>query len=509
MLTGSFHVREKPGGTVNGGRRALLYHRGRRAAAWPLAVAMAAGLAFGPGAGPVRGGGAASLQLSPAQGSAGDRVQMTAAGLAPGAQVTFIWGTAVGSYRTKAGPDTIVFYGFKYDSARAVLSRAVADAQGRVSASFAVPDDTGGDHQIAATVDGREAAVAHFKIVLSASLSPARGPVGTPIVVTIHGMGPPPWNTEALSYDNHFTGFISAVTTHGVATARIRAAGPVGPHVVEVNTASNATPYLDAQEGPGFLIRHLDLHRFWTFTVTADTALPANQVEWPAPGAVGPLPPASGQASMALSPAAGPILSRVAVTVKGLTPRTQTQVVWATAGPGNRMTGMTPPQNRSLLAAAAGADGNLSGSFTVPADLGGRHRIEVIQNGAVAGTAWFAVTPSLVAVTPSRLRAGEHFTIQIKGVGWTEIDNGVAVTYDNAYAGYACGFNSRGDVTIPLIATGGPGVHVIDLYPMIYQGSGQPPWTYQVPQLTALEDGPGLALGLRLPIFRLAIVVTP
>ena len=481
----------------------------RRAAAWPLVVVIAAALALGPQAGQVRGAGTPSLQITPAQGSVGDRVQMTGTGLPPGAQVVFVWGTAAGTYRTKVNPDTILFYGFTYELGKALLGRATADSQGRVSASFSVPDDVGGDHQIAAVVNGREAAGGHFNVIFSPSMNPTQGPVGTPIVVTVHGMGPPPWNTEALSYDNHYTGFLSAVTTHGFATARIRAAGAAGPHVIEINSASNATPYLDAQEGPGFLIRHLSLHRAWTFTVTGDTAAPPDRVDWPAAGAVAPLPQGSGKASAALTPTAGPILSRVGLRAKGLQPRTQAQVVWATAGPGNRMTGMTPLQNHSLLAGAAGADGTLTGTFTVPADLGGRHRIEVIQGGAVAGTVWFEVTPSLVTVSPRRVKAGAQFTVQIKGIGWTELDNGVAVTYDNAYAGYACGFNSRGDITIPLIATGGPGVHLIDLYPMIYQGSGQPPWTYQVPQLTALEDGPGLALGLPLPIFRLAVVVAP
>ncbi len=87
------------------------------------------------------------------------------------------------------------------------------------------------------------------------------------------------------------------------------------------------------------------------------------------------------------------------------------------------------------------------------------------------------------------------------------MDNGVAITYDNAYIGFACGFNSNGDVTINLPATGGPGIHLIDLYPMLYQGHGAPPWGYQVPFLTFAQDFPGLALGYKLPAIRLAVQV--
>ena len=45
------------------------------------------------------------------------------------------------------------------------------------------------------------------------------------------------------------------------------------------------------------------------------------------------------------------------------------------------------------------------------------------------------------------------------------------LVYDNAYIGYACAFNSQGDVTIHMEATGAPGWHFIDLYPGIYKGT--------------------------------------
>lgn len=80
--------------------------------------------------------------------------------------------------------------------------------------------------------------------------------------------------------------------------------------------------------------------------------------------------------------------------------------------------------------------------------------------------------------------------MQIKRVGWTELDNTIAVTYDNSYLGYACGFNSQGDVTMHLVAYGEPGAHLIDLYPVVFKGHGAWPWNYQIPMLTALDDHP-------------------
>ena len=96
-------------------------------------------------------------------------------------------------------------------------------------------------------------------------------------------------------------------------------------------------------------------------------------------------------------------------------------------------------------------------------------------------------------------------TIRLKGVGWTDVDNIYVLTYDNAYMGYACGFNSQGDVVVNFTAAGAPGVHLIDFYPGIYQG--QPDFSqqlYRLPQLTYAEDHPGN----KIPALRFAFEVT-
>jgi hypothetical protein len=78
------------------------------------------------------------------------------------------------------------------------------------------------------------------------------------------------------------------------------------------------------------------------------------------------------------------------------------------------------------------------------------------------------------------------------------------VVYDNSYIGYVCAFNSQGDVEIPLLATGDPGWHFIDLYPAIYRGEEQRPRNFLIPQLTYAADHPGEDL----PRFRYAFEVT-
>jgi hypothetical protein len=100
--------------------------------------------------------------------------------------------------------------------------------------------------------------------------------------------------------------------------------------------------------------------------------------------------------------------------------------------------------------------------------------------------------------------AGTTFKIHLKGVGWTETANIYTVVYDNNYIGYACAFNSQGDVEIFLKASGEPGWHFIDLYPAIYKGKETRPLNFRIPQLSYAHDHPGEDL----PRFRFAFEVT-
>ena len=84
-------------------------------------------------------------------------------------------------------------------------------------------------------------------------------------------------------------------------------------------------------------------------------------------------------------------------------------------------------------------------------------------------------------------------------------DNIYIATYDNAYMGYACGFNSQGDVVVNFTAAGSPGTHLIDFYPGIYQGPAtEQQQLYRLPQLTYADDHPGN----KIPALRFAFEVT-
>jgi hypothetical protein len=181
-----------------------------------------------------------------------------------------------------------------------------------------------------------------------------------------------------------------------------------------------------------------------------------------------------------------------------------------------------------------GAD--FSKEVEIPDHLGGWHVIQIKKGDVIEAQVPFYVQESIFAykdksgkvlsmgiakadpsplpesrngsgVPTNTFKAGEEFTIAIKGVGWTQLDNTLAVTYDNSYIGYGCGFNSNGYMVVHLKATGAPGIHIIDLHPLMY--TNQPSFANtpygMLPILTADRDFPGLALGYQLPSIHFAI----
>ncbi len=70
--------------------------------------------------------------------------------------------------------------------------------------------------------------------------------------------------------------------------------------------------------------------------------------------------------------------------------------------------------------------------------------------------------------------------------------------------GYLCAFNSQGDLTFDVVATGESGYHIIDLYPGIYKQKEKSTDMTLIPQLTYSTDHPGSAM----PAIRLGFEVT-
>ncbi len=281
----------------------------------------------------------------------------------------------------------------------------------------------------------------------------------------------------------------------------IPATGGPGVHVITVLHGDFTFPYLNMQQSPEPSRPQFHI----PFTVTGGPAVlpPALAAQVLTVRQQGQ-PPGDGS-GVWVDPPEGTVGSRVAVKARGLPINTALDVTWSTVV-GNRVSGNGwDEQVKTIATVNTDAAGDLNWTLLVPDDLGGAHTVGLKAGDRTVATGVFTIQPSAQELSVSRGPSGTEIMIQLNGVGWTETANIYNVVYDNGYVGYACGFNSNGNVQIFMRASGAPGWHFIDLYPGIYKGQETRPLNFRVPQLTYADDHPGE----RLPAFRFAFYVTP
>jgi hypothetical protein len=439
------------------------------------------------------GGYIGRLIVAPEHGPTGTPLTVTAEGLPAGEEFQLVWRTVDGAWKVTDAE----YHGREYRTVAYQIAKAKTDQAGRLRAQFVVPEDFGFMHDIVLQQSGRLFTQTGFSIDMTVEISPKSGPVGTPIVVEVKGIG---WrslvNSWDLLYDNNFTGWISAVTTHGSARFTIPATGGPGVHILEVLHGELTFPYRNMQQSP-----EPDRPR-WAipFTVTAGVPLPPPPERQAEKDPV--VPPRQGE--LVATPQSSGVGEPALVRGDGLEPGQSYQLNW-TRVVGNRMTGAGWQESSTVVAESkADGAGRAEFRFKVPDDLGGAHGLWV-DTGSAKKTGTYRITPTALPLDVSRGPVGSTFTIHLKGVGWTETANIYTLVYDNSYIGYACAFNSQGDVEIPIKATGAPGWHFIDLYPGIYKGAETRPNNFRIPQLTYAQDHPGEDL----PAFHFAFEVTP
>jgi hypothetical protein len=429
----------------------------------------------------------------------GTRVRAAATGLPPRSSVELKWGTVDGGWVIE---DYYHFRGRKFSETTKSLGRFDINADGRFDAAFTIPEDYGGIHEVTAVVDGKLVAQSGIEVTQTFEMTPTSGPVGTLVELKVTGLG---WrtleNTWVVNWDNHNAGFVSAVTTRGSAVARFRAAGPAGDHIVKVLTGWQGQGYLNYEQSP---VAHLPRPQF-VFRTTGGRA--PTEVAYAEPYQRQPVPETEvnvPNAKLALGATQGPVGTKTVLRGQGFASGTQVTLVWGTSE-GNRVADGFTPAGKDLARATVGPDGTLEIPITVPEDLGGLHELSLRAGDQRLARTHFVIETSVVSISPLSGPAGTPVTIHLKGVGWTEYDNIYVATYDNAYMGYACGFNSQGDVVINFTASGAPGLHIIDLYPGIYQGPAtEAQQLYRLPQLTYADDHPGN----KIPALRFVFEVT-
>ena len=485
-----------------------------------------------------------NMTVTPAQGIVGDPIEIAGKTLTPNSTYTLNWSTSDASWVAEIQPNTVNYMGTSYANYYVDMATVTTDATGAFSYKTKIPSDWGGVHDIYLVRDGVGAGHGGIQVARGFTMTPKSGPVGTPITVTYTGLGPKLYAAgSALIYDNHFAGEMMARWTRGIAKAVILASGAVGKHYVQANEAISFS-YLNVMQSP---VPYAN-SGFGTFTITKDKGAFTPYIQWPAKVtptitqhttfSLAGLDPTT-KAVASLSADSGPVGSKTILTVAGLSTTGSHQIVWATVV-GNRVncTGTCWVYNAIPLGTVDVASTTISKEVTIPDHLGGWHMIQLKQGDVVEAQIAFYVKESIMAfldksgktislglakadlsgtaaafalggagAPTNTFKEGEEFTISLKGVGWTQFDNTLAVTYDNSYIGYGCGFNSNGYLVVHLKAVGGIGTHIIDLRPLLY--TQQPSFANtpygMAPILTFDRDFPGLAVGYQIPAFHFAI----
>ncbi len=453
---------------------------------------------------------AAALTFAPVAGSVGTPVVAHAAHVAPDTAYALVWHTGRAHWQVADGK----FLGIAAPDMTRTLASGTSDANGGLDLRFKVPEDFGYIHDVELRANGTIAANQGFTVIPRFTISPASGPLGTPITVTMTGVGYRFYQVNwHLMYDGAQTGWLSAITTHGTARVTIPATGALGMHTLQVLEGPTA-PYLNEAQSPNYqpLIPTVIAQRF---RITPGSPhLPGSSIAQNAARAADPVNYAAGT-SLSTSYGSGRVGSPVTLKGRGFAPATKIAVEWETVV-GDDITGRGwTLQRRPLATVTSDQGGAFTLRFRTPDDLGGDHHIIAhaagVENAAETITTYNLV-PSVVEFTSSA-GPGDPITIHVKGGGWSETGNIYTVVIDNSYFGYACGFNTQGDITMKIHAPGQTGWHFIDLYPAIYngkiQGPGSPPpgsdvnGSYFLLPMLNVSDHPGE----RLPAFHLALRV--
>jgi len=434
--------------------------------------------------------------LSPASGQWGTAVTATAQGLAPGTAYDVAWATATGKWLLSE--DRSEYKGREFTPVERKLTSATTDSSGAFTATFAVPNDFGYMHDVLVKKGPELLNKSAFEIDMVTTITPTSGPVGTPITVEVKGIGYRQYqNSFQLSYDNKYTGWVTSVTTQGYAKLVIPATGLPGKHFVQLGHSEFNAPYLNPQQQP--VVADRPFPRL-PFTITEGPAV---------------LPPPAANQSFAViaarpvergiwtDPYGAFVGDQIALRANGLQTGADVEITWSTMVGNRSVTGFQ--QKVSTLARTrTDATGAFTLPFAVPDDLGGRHEMTAKIGDAVVAKTDLYILSNAFPISVDRGPSGTKVKLQLKGVGWTETEQIYHMVVDNSFAGYACAFQSAGDITIETVISGEPGWHFIDLYPGIYRGAETRPANYKIPQLTALDDHPGE----KLPIYRYAFLIT-
>jgi hypothetical protein len=169
-----------------------------------------------------------------------------------------------------------------------------------------------------------------------------------------------------------------------------------------------------------------------------------------------------------VSPAHAPAGAPVTITAEGLPAGQEFQLVWTTATGAWKVADAEyhgrefKPGAYEIAKAKTDQSGRLSVSFIAPDDYGFLHDI-VLQQGSRLLTQVAFNLDMTVEISPKSGPPGTPIKVDVKGIGYRPLYNSWDVIYDNNFTGWISAVTTKGSASFTIPATGGPGVHVIEV----------------------------------------------
>ncbi|MFW5900699.1 MAG: hypothetical protein ACOCTH_02865 [Halodesulfurarchaeum sp.] len=405
------------------------------------------------------------------------------------------WHTVQGDWAVLRGNEV---NGVQYRPRTVTATSVRTDEQGKFSTEWTIPEDYGGEHKLELTdLEGETLASSAVTITPWFELESKSAPLGDFFTVTGYGIGPNVVeNNYQLTWDNGMVGFITGVKNHGTATARIRAAGPIGTHQIQVWRNYRGVPFMQNNTQSPFGEVAGGREYTWTVEVTEPEADPGEIwveslfEEAPLPVHV-PEPDVDHEAEIEISPQSGQPGIDAVITGRNFPAETEVDLVWHSHS-GHRVKDIPirpEPLPEVLPTATTDADGTFQVEFEIPLDKGSTRPIVAKIDGESVATTGFMMQADILEVSPTKAKPGEDVEIELSGIGWPTYENAYYFLYDNKPLGYVCGLEARTAKTV-IQAIGEPGYHFIDVYPSFFDVKDDEPDFELKPHLSYLDNHP-------------------
>ena len=430
----------------------------------------------------------------------GDTVDFEGRNLPPETDVDLVWHTWDGSWGVLNGNDVT---GTQYQPTAETVATVTTDGNGQLSHEWEIPQDYGGDHTVELQIDGETVAEAELTVVPWFELDRTTAAMGEFFELRGYGIGPDDiHNNYQITWNGTPTGFLTGVRNRGTATARFRAVGPPGEHIVQVYRNALGVPFLQNNTQSAFGEVAGGRQSVWTVEVTEPDSRPETMWiddlldEQPLPAHMLDPDEQTG-AELSVTPTSGQPGTEAVIEGRNFPADTAVNLVWYTQE-GIPYTGVevTPARRPEYLpTVVTDSEGAFEVDITVPTDIGATKPIVAEVDGRSVATSGFMMQPKIESFSPQSGPAGTEIEIELSGIGWPKYECTPYFVYDNRPLGYICanignGTNVQEVVRAKFRAYGDPGLHFIDVYPGIFAMEDDKPDFVLKPHLSYLDNHP-------------------